>query len=223
MTAGTSNGADTLHEPAGPSEPGPNPAAPNRSTARDPRVTELVHDLNNLRLALSACLELICRQSNESRILDIATRGLDTVARTDRLIGQLVAIAHGEPAHRATILVVDGDDDVRPVLAELLRSLDYEVVEAADGRAGIAAAEGTPRPDLAIVDDVLRGLGGGEMIAQLRVRHPDLPLVISTGHGELDALEPRWRGLPILHKPFRIAELAKTVAALLAPGLHRPS
>lgn len=194
-----------------------------------PLTAGLVHDFNNLLLAMTACLELIRGRSTEARIIDIATHGLSTLDRGTQLVDRLMAVARDRPAaadaaapetaadpaeRQSAILVVDDDADVRLVLVELLRSLGYRLIEAADGPTGIAAAD-REQPDLAIIDYALPGLNGGEVVAELRRQRPDLPVIFATGYSDPDGLDPRWRHLPILRKPFRIADLARTVAAAL--------
>lgn len=197
----------------------------------------LAHDFNNLLLAMTACLELIRSRSSEARIVEIATRGLSTLDRGTQLVDRLVAAARDQPIEpsppaaasepvpnatpserQPTVLIIDDDEDVRLILAELLQSLGYRLVEAPDGPAGIAALEREPRPDVAIVDYALPGLNGSEVATRLLQRRPDLPVVFATGYSDPDALDPRWRHFPILHKPFRMADLARAVAAALGNG-----
>lgn len=202
-------------------------APPERKPPADLLAADLTHDINNLLLAMTACLELIRGRSSEARIVEIATRGLRTLDRGAQLIERLTTMTDGRrvasrpppepspPQRQSTILVIDDDQDVRLILVELLQSLGYRVIEASDGPTGIAAAERDPPPDLAIVDYALPGLNGGQVVSELLQRRPNLPVVFATGYNGPDALDPRWRHLPILHKPFRIAELARTVAAAL--------
>jgi CheY-like chemotaxis protein len=184
---------------------------------------KLAHDFNNLLLAVTACLELIRSRSTEPRIADIATRGMDTLGRGGELVERLLALTtHRAPAlvapaprRQPVILVIDDDDDVRLVLSELLQSLGYDLVEASDGPAGIAALEREPPPDLAIVDYALPGRNGADVADELLDRRPDLAIVFATGYPGAEADDPRLRHRPVLSKPFRIAELSKTVTAAL--------
>jgi CheY-like chemotaxis protein len=203
---------------------------PEGPTDHGALVAGLAHDFNNMLLALTACLELIRSRSSESRTLDIAGRGLETIDRGKELIERLLALGGLPPAGDAAaphaadaaapeapaerlILVIDDDTDVRMVLVELLQSLDYQVIEASDGAAALAAMD--RNPDLAIVDCELAGQNGADVAGQLLDRRPGLPIVFATGYSEPRSTDPRLVAAPFLRKPFRIAELANTVMAAL--------
>jgi two-component system cell cycle response regulator DivK len=70
-------------------------------------------------------------------------------------------------SHR--ILVVEDQEDNRQILRDLLTSADFEVIEAVDGEAGLAAAA-EHRPDLILMDVQLPGIDGYEA-----TRRPKVP------------------------------------------------
>lgn len=72
-------------------------------------------------------------------------------------------------------------------------------------------AEGL-RPDLVVTDHLMPGLSGLDLARDLRSRHPDLPVLIVSGYAEMDGIAP---GFQRLTKPFRSAELAASLAALV--------
>jgi CheY-like chemotaxis protein len=190
----------------------------------------LAHDFNNMLLAMTSCLELIRARSTEPKIADIAAHGLNTVERSAKLIERMLAlsgVAAPQPKQAApgagpamapvkraqVVLVIDDDLDVRLVLVELLQSMGYQPIEAANGSEGIAALGHVPPPDLAIVDFALPGQKGTDVALELLSRRPDLPIIFATGYTGQEPLPPRLAPFPMLRKPFRIAELAKAVAA----------
>jgi two-component system cell cycle response regulator DivK len=65
------------------------------------------------------------------------------------------------------ILVVEDQEDLRAILRDLLTASDFEVIEAADGRAGVEKAQ-SERPDLILMDIQLPGLDGYEAMGQIR-------------------------------------------------------
>lgn len=202
-------------------------ADPTGDSDRGALAAGLAHDFNNMLLALTACLELIRSRSNESRTLDIARRGLETIDRSKDLIDRVLALGGLSPTGEGTaaapsapdapgerlILVIDDDIDVRLVLVELLQSLGYQVIEASDGAAAVAAM--ARNPDLAIVDCELAGENGTEVAGRLLDGRPEMPIVFATGYSEPRSTDPRLRAAPFLRKPFRIAELAHTVTTAL--------
>ena len=113
------------------------------------------------------------------------------------------------------VLVVDDDSMVRGSLVEMLRSLGYRVLEAPHGRAGLDLLREQPNPHVMIVDYVMPGMSGAEVALAARSDYPALPILFSTGYADTEALQGELADLPILRKPFRLAELASSVANAL--------
>jgi two-component system, cell cycle response regulator DivK len=65
------------------------------------------------------------------------------------------------------ILVIEDQPDNRQILRDLLTNADFEVIEAEDGEAGLAAAA-THRPDLILMDIQLPGIDGYEATRRLK-------------------------------------------------------
>jgi two-component system cell cycle response regulator DivK len=65
------------------------------------------------------------------------------------------------------IPVIEDQEDNRQILRDLLTSADFEVIEAVDGEAGLAAAA-AHRPDLILMDIQLPGLDGYEATRRLK-------------------------------------------------------
>ncbi len=118
------------------------------------------------------------------------------------------------------VLVVDDDAAVRASLVEMLRSLGYCVLEAPNGRAGLELLKQTPEPHIMIVDYVMPGMSGADVALAARHAHPGLPILFSTGYADTAALQGALADLPVLRKPFRLADLASSVATSLAGARH---
>ena len=90
--------------------------------------------------------------------------------------------ACGVPAQCPTVLVVDDVADARDVLARLLRCGGYKSVTAEDGPTALAAVE-SDAPDLVLLDVMMPGMDGVEVLRRLRddPRWRDLPVVLFTG------------------------------------------
>jgi len=117
---------------------------------------------------------------------------------------------HGD----ATLLVVDDDDQVRPVTAGFLRDLGYTVIEAANAEAAEVLAHAAGSVDLAITDVVMPGADGPALAARLRAEWPGLPILFVTGHADRYRLE----GEKVLAKPFTSVELGRHVLERLGRG-----
>jgi CheY-like chemotaxis protein len=117
---------------------------------------------------------------------------------------------------RATILLVDDEDLVRQATAEMLREMGHRVVEAGSGAAALSLLGAGQEFDLLITDYLMPGMRGSELAEEVRSRVPGLPALLMTGYANLAKGEAA--GIPRLPKPFREADLARHVAALLARG-----
>ncbi len=139
--------------------------------------------------------------------------------------------AEAVPARRLRILVVDDDAGVRTIAAEMLRDAGHEVAEAgsgtealellqAEGQAegsgvagnGGATGRGT---ELLLVDVVMPGMNGVELVRAVRRIWPALPALYMTGYADEGLFSPG-TAQDVLRKPFKAAELAAMVARAAA-------
>ncbi|MFN7988926.1 MAG: response regulator transcription factor [Thermoanaerobaculia bacterium] len=115
-----------------------------------------------------------------------------------------------------TILVVEDDRSLRDGLAMNFRLRGYRVVTAADGDEGLRAAF-DERPDLVVLDLMLPGVDGLQILSELRGREVAVPVLILSAR---DRLNDKVRGLEVgaddyLTKPFQLPELMARVEAML--------
>jgi CheY-like chemotaxis protein len=119
------------------------------------------------------------------------------------------------------VLVVEDEAAVRATVVGQLASLGYDVAQAADGAAGLAAFEAARRPyDLLLTDVLMPGLDGKALAAMVAERWPATRIVFMSGyaestivhHGSVDA------GVLLLNKPFRKSELAQMIRQALDAG-----
>jgi CheY-like chemotaxis protein len=124
-----------------------------------------------------------------------------------------------EARNGATILVVDDDADVRRMLAASLDSLGYRVLEAEGGQAGLAALR-EHAVDLMIVDFAMPGMNGAEVAHMARQRSPELPILISSGYADTNAIERAiGKDASVLRKPFRVGDLQAALEEALGSSL----
>lgn len=113
-----------------------------------------------------------------------------------------------------TVLLVDDDNSVREVTAQMLANLGYSVIQADSGRLALQMlAEGT-RVDLLLADFAMPGMNGGELARAVLSRYPKLPVVFITGYAELGELG--MGSSTIIQKPFREEQLASKVLSAIA-------
>ena len=112
------------------------------------------------------------------------------------------------------LLVIDDDPDVRNVLVELLRSMQYDVSEAHDGETGLRKLEEL-QPALAIIDYLMPGMNGGEVARKARLQFPALPILFISGYADSEAIAAIPRA-QLLRKPIMPQELEQAVTGALA-------
>jgi DNA-binding response OmpR family regulator len=114
------------------------------------------------------------------------------------------------------ILVVEDDAAIRRGLIDALGFAGYATVEASEGAAGLAAALESDC-DLMLLDLVLPGRDGLDVLREIRAMRSPLPVIVLTARG---AEDDRVRGLALgaddyVVKPFSIKELLARVEAVL--------
>ena len=94
---------------------------------------------------------------------------------------------------QARILLVDDDPGNLATLGNLLCA-DYEILAAPSGERALQVAASTPQPDLILLDVLMPGMDGYEVLAQLRANQAtrDIPVMFVTG---LDSIEDEEKGL----------------------------
>ncbi|WCS28072.1 response regulator transcription factor [Methylobacterium sp. NMS14P] len=116
----------------------------------------------------------------------------------------------------ARILVIDDEPPIRRLLRTGLGTQDYAVAEAADGAAALAALE-AGGVDLAILDLGLPDMAGHALLAAIRERWPDLPVVILSSRdderGKVEALD--LGADDYVTKPFGMNELLARIRTAL--------
>jgi CheY-like chemotaxis protein len=123
------------------------------------------------------------------------------------------------------VLVVDDDAHVRAFVRELLTDAGFRILEAADGEEVLGLGR-QHRPDLIVLDVMMRGMDGYAALARLRGDPvmQDVPVIIVTAQEE-----PIYRTLSAgvgatchLTKPFIAATFVETVRRILAERRDSP-
>ncbi len=138
----------------------------------------------------------------------------DSVAATEAVTGKAAADTSQDSAG-ADILVIDDDAIVRNLIVECLQTLGYQVRQAADGEAGLRLLQ-ERAPDLLMVDFIMPGMNGAEVIERVRAVLPDLPIILATGFVDAQVSAELLQHERILQKPFDIDDLAAMVRQALA-------
>jgi len=123
---------------------------------------------------------------------------------------------------KRTVVVVEDEEAIRRGVVDVLTIAGYNVLEAGDGEAGLAEARRAD-VDLVLLDLLMPKMDGLEVLEELRVTHPSLPVLILTARGSED---DRVRGLKggaddYVVKPFSARELLARVEAVLRRSPER--
>jgi DNA-binding response OmpR family regulator len=122
------------------------------------------------------------------------------------------------------ILVIEDDASIRRGILHTLRFNGFETLEAADDTMGLRLAT-TEDYDLLLLDLVLPGGDGLDILKQVRARSSRVPVIILTARGDE---EDRVKGLQLgaddyVVKPFSVKELLARIEAVLRRSPERPA
>jgi DNA-binding response OmpR family regulator len=121
----------------------------------------------------------------------------------------------------ARILVLEDDGAIRSIVKETLLAAGHDVLEAADGRAGLRVF-GANRVDLVITDLLMPDMDGVELVRTIRAYGSPVHIIAISGgseaHHPADLLTTAVRlgADAALPKPFRPGDLRELVVAVLA-------
>ena len=140
------------------------------------------------------------------------------------------AVARGAPKTisegRGRVLVVDDEESVRRLAFVALQRAGFDVLVAEGGREALELLAQDPETiDAVLLDMTMPGMSGHEAMRHVRELREDLPVILSSGFVEEDALS-RVDGLvpsAFIHKPYNLGDLIESVGAAIARGAETPA
>ncbi|HEY3451833.1 MAG TPA: response regulator [Myxococcales bacterium] len=119
-----------------------------------------------------------------------------------------------------SILIIDDDEAIRLLLERALTKAGHDVTQVADGESALAVLA-KEHFDLLIVDYMLPGISGLDVLKMVRVQHPALMAILVTAHGTstLKASAAALGVHAILAKPFGILEIVRVCDEAIRVGL----
>jgi PAS domain S-box-containing protein len=113
------------------------------------------------------------------------------------------------------VLLVEDDDEVAALAAEMLKSIGFGVTRVASASAALGALA-NERPVSLVFSDIMMpgGMNGVELAREIRIRRPELPVLLATGYQEAAAGAAK-DGIGVLLKPYSMEELAGAISAQL--------
>jgi CheY-like chemotaxis protein len=131
-----------------------------------------------------------------------------------------------EPGAQPVILLVDDEDMVRATAASLLEDLGYQVLQASDGKEGVALYARTWKHlDAVVLDMEMPGLRGIECLREMRRINPGVRAILCSGYiRNSDPQEIENAGFQAcMEKPFQMNTLAATLTAVLGSPPQPPA
>ena len=116
------------------------------------------------------------------------------------------------------VLIVEDEDDIRAMISGILEDEGYETREAATSQEALEAVK-TRKPNLVVLDVWLKGseMDGIELLAALKARYQNIPVIVISGHGTVETAVSAIRkgAFDYIVKPFKAAKLLVTAARAL--------
>ena len=120
----------------------------------------------------------------------------------------------GQAENGENVLIVEDDNDVRAYLTDIVRSLGYGVVSAANGKLALdLLSQSKSHIALMLTDVVMPGMTGRELAESAKILRPELKVVYMTGYSR-NAITRNGRldpGLDVLQKPITQGQLATRI------------
>ncbi len=151
--------------------------------------------------------------------LDVLVEGVNRVvqqpARKQGATGGIAAT--GDVADTGeTVLVVDDEQLVRDLLVQFLSLRGYRALGVKDGPEALSMVEQAP-PDLILLDLMLAGMNGVEVLRRLRDKHFTGAIIIITGSYDEELLQDAWSLQPqeVISKPIDLEKLLAIIQLVL--------
>ena len=143
----------------------------------------------------------------------VASEWLEVVRR---LLGE--SDSDPAPSHRLVVLV-DDENSVRGFVKSILQRAGYQVLEAADGAAGLAIIQKIRGVfDLLITDFVMPNLDGPGLVRAMRAEYPGIPVVYMSGYTDeqdLEYSEAHAKNCAFVKKPFLSKQFLEVVRGMM--------
>jgi CheY-like chemotaxis protein len=112
-----------------------------------------------------------------------------------------------------TVLLVDDEETIRGIGAEMLKELGFEAVTASDGLEAIKIFKNTPDIVFVILDLTMPHMDGEQCFRELRQLDPKVKVIMSSGYNEQEVTQKFvGKGLAgFIQKPYRLSTLQETI------------
>jgi len=167
-------------------------------------------------LGLSMTHGVIKAHGGVLEIASVAGQGTTVTFRLPRIpmpVPPPTVEASVSPLGPRTVLLVDDDEDVRFLVARMLKNAGLQTTAVAGGAEALASLTSGPLPDLIILDQNMPRMDGVQTMEKIRALGIEAPILISSGQPDIEAWscfkQPR---VAVISKPFEMEELLAKLA-----------
>jgi len=120
---------------------------------------------------------------------------------------------HDDWKGEGTVLLVDDEETVRGIGAEMLKELGFSVITADDGREGVEQFKQNPDISFIILDLTMPHMDGEQCFRELRQLKPDIKVIMSSGYNEQEVTQKFvGKGLAgFIQKPYKLSILREAI------------
>jgi PAS domain S-box-containing protein len=124
---------------------------------------------------------------------------------------------HDDWKGEGTVLLVDDEETVRGIGAEMLRELGFSVITADDGREGVEAFRNNPDISFVILDLTMPHMDGEQCFRELKQLNPNVKVIMSSGYNEQEVTQKFvGKGLAgFIQKPYKMSVLEEAIRKML--------
>lgn len=112
------------------------------------------------------------------------------------------------------ILLVDDETSIQIVYREEFEDEGYEVISAVNGEEGLEKFK-EEEPDIVILDIHMPGMNGIEVLRQMKMMHPEIPVILSSAYQEFQRDISSWASEEYIVKSGNLDGLKEAVQRLL--------
>jgi len=177
-------------------------------------------------LGLAAVIGIIRGHNGALAVESAVGRGSTFRLYLPAIVGETVRIDEAATEeslpwkHSGNVLVIEDEEPVQRVVADLLKSFGFDVESASDGTAGVQAFRDDPTKwTLVILDLLLPGMDGEQTLAAVQATRPDIRVLLVSGSTDADVptRKPSRGRVAFLPKPFKREAFESKLKELFAP------
>jgi CheY-like chemotaxis protein len=139
----------------------------------------------------------------------LATQVRQILDRRPAAAAQVTGLNNGRPPAPQRMLLVEDNADLLDLTLMMLEELGYDATGVATAEDALALLEKEPFAML-VTDVTLPKMSGIELVALVRSRYPQMPVVVASGYGRTSALDGA--DVRYLKKPYQLSDLQQVIA-----------